>query len=230
MIDYFIFSTKDAKQYGVDGAVMLHHIRYWIAKNEANENNYHEGQFWTYNSTKAFALLFPFYSPRKIGRILKKLEDEGAIISGNFNGKRYDRTKWFTLSNAFTETGNLHLSKTVNGITEFVEPIPKYNQSTTQNTTRKGIVLPFEGGLFGETWQTWKEYKRVEKNFKFKSKVSEQAALLNLQKISNNNETQAIEIIHNAIAQGWAGLYADKKGKAKKGFDNTKYLAHLESL
>ena len=230
MIDYFIFSTKDAKQYGVDGAVMLHHIRYWIAKNEANENNYHEGQYWTYNSTKAFAQLFPFWTARKIGRVLKKLEDEGAIISGNFNGKRYDRTKWFTLSNAITETGNIHLSKTVNGITEFVEPIPKYNQSTTQNTTRKGIVLPFEGYNFAEAWQIWKEYKRVEKNFKFKSKVSEQAALLNLQKISNNNETQAIEIIHNAIAQGWAGLYADKKGKAKKGFDNSKYFAHLESL
>ena len=92
MIDYYTFSKVDAEQYGVDGAVMLHHIRYWIAKNEANENNYHEGQYWTYNSTKAFAHLFPFYSARKIGRILSKLEDEGAIISGNFNGKKYDRS------------------------------------------------------------------------------------------------------------------------------------------
>jgi len=230
VIDYYTFSKVDAEQYGVDGAVMLHHIRYWIAKNEANENNYHEGKYWTYNSTKAFAQLFPFYSARKIGRILSKLEDEGAIISGNFNGKKYDRTKWFTLSNAFTEKGNLHLTKMVNGITEFVEPIPKYNQSITHNTTKKEIVMPFDSNLFNETWQTWKEYKRVEKNFKFKSQISEQTALVNLQKISNNNETQAIEIIHNAIAQGWAGLYADKKGKAQKGFDNSKYLTYIETL
>jgi len=64
----------------------------------------------------------------------------------------------------------------------------------------------------------------------YKSSISEQAALLNLQKISNQNEQQAIEIIHNAIAQGWSGLYADKKAKAKKGFDNDKYLAHLDTL
>ena len=229
MIEYFCFSKDDAEQYGVDGAVMLHHIRYWVAKNEANENNYHEDKYWTYNSTKAFAQLFPFYSARKIGRILTKLEDDGAIISGNFNGKRYDRTKWFTLVNAITESGNIHLTKTVNGITEIVEPIPKHNQSTTQNTPIK-VILPFEGGKFAEAWQMWKQYKKVEKGFKFKSSISEQASLLNLQKISNQNEQQAIEIIHNAIAQGWAGLYADKKAKGKKGFDNQKYLAHLESL
>jgi len=230
MIEFFTFSTKDANQYGVDGAVVLHHIRYWIAKNEANENNYHDGKYWTYNSTTAFAKLFPFYSARKIGRILTKLEDEGVVISGNFNGKRYDRTKWFTLSNAFTEKGDIHLTKTVNGITKSVEPIPDNNQITTQNTTKKGIVMPFGGDLFAETWQIWKQYKKEEKNFRFKSSISEQASLIDLQKISNNNETDAIAIIHKAISKGWSGLHADKKATGKKGFDNAKYLAHLESL
>ena len=230
MIDYFTFSTKDAKQYGVDGAIMLHHIRYWVAKNEANETNFHDGQYWTYNSTTAFAKLFPFYSARKIGRILSKLEEESAIISGNFNGKRYDRTKWFTLVNAITENGMLHLTKTVNAITESVEPIPKYNQSTTQITTKKGIELPFEGELFAEAWQIWKQYKKLEKNFRFKSSISEQASLINLQKISNNNEQDAITIIHTAVAQGWSGLYADKKAKGKKEFDNAKYSDYLDTL
>ena len=230
MIDYFTFSTKDAKQYGVDGAIMLHHIRYWVAKNEANETNFHEGQYWTYNSTTAFAQLFPFWSARKIGRILSKLEDDGAIISGNFNGKRYDRTKWFTLVNAITENGMLHLTKTVNAITESVEPIPKYNQSTTQITTKKGIEMPFEGYKFAEAWQIWKQYKKLEKNFRFKSSISEQASLINLQKISNNNEQDAITIIHTAVAQGWSGLYAGKKAKGEKGFDNAKYSDYLDTL
>ena len=229
MIEYFCFSKEDAEQYGVDGAVMLHHIRYWVAKNEANENNYHDNMYWTYNSTKAFAQLFPFWSARKIGRILSKLEDDGAIISGNFNGSRYDRTKWFTLANPITENDTLHLSKMVNGNTAIVEPIPKYNHVTTQNTTKEKVVMPFEGGKFADAWQIWKQYKKVEKGFGFKSSISEQASLLNLQKISNN-EQEAITIIHNAIAQGWSGLYADKKAKRKKGFDKEKYLAHLDTL
>ena len=230
MIDYFTFSTKDAEQYGVDGAIMLHHIRYWVAKNEANETNFHDGQYWTYNSTTAFAKLFPFYSARKIGRILSKLEDESAIISGNFNGKRYDRTKWFTMVNAITENGTLHLTKTVNAITETVEPIPKYNHITTQITTKKGIEMPFEGELFAEAWQIWKQYKKLEKNFRFKSSISEQASLINLQKISNNNEQDAITIIHTSVAQGWSGFYADKKAKGKKEFDKEKYSDYLNTL
>ena len=230
MIDYFTFSTKDAKQYGVDGAIMLHHIRYWVAKNEANETNFHEGQYWTYNSTTAFAKLFPFYSARKIGRILSKLEEESAIISGNFNGKRYDRTKWFTMVNAITENGTLHLTKMVNGITEYVEPIPKYNHITTQNTNKKGIEMPFEGYKFAEAWQIWKQYKKLEKNFRFKSSISEQASLINLQKISNNNEQDAITIIHTSVAQGWSGFYADKKAKGEKGFDKEKYSDYLNTL
>ena len=230
MIDYFCFSKDDAEQYGVDGAVMLHHIRYWVAKNEANENNYHENMYWTYNSTKAFAQLFPFWSARKIGRILSKLEDDGAVISGNFNGSRYDRTRWFTLANPITENDTLHLSKMVNGNTVSVEPIPKYNHITTQNTTKEKVVMPFEGELFADAWQIWKQYKKEEKNFRFKSSISEQASLLNLQKISNTNEQEAITIIHTSIAQGWTGFYADKKAKRKKGFDKEKYLAHLDTL
>jgi len=229
VIDYFTFSKVDAQKYGVDGAVMLYHVRYWVAKNEANENNFHEGQYWTYNSTKAFAILFPFYTARKIGRILTKLEDDGAIVSGNFNGKRYDRTKWFTLVNAITENGTLHLSNLVNAITESVEPIPKYNQVTTQDTTKK-VIFPFEGVLFAEAWALWKQYKKEEKNFRFRSTISEQASLLDLQKISNNNEQQAIAIIHTAISKGWAGLHADRKAKEEKGFDREKYSAHLDTL
>ena len=230
MIDYFTFSNVDAQKYGVDGAVMLYHVRYWVAKNEANENNLHEGRYWTYNSTKAFAKLFPFYSARKIGRILSKLEDDGALVSGNFNGNLYDRTKWFTLANPIPEKRTYHLTKTANGKPIYVEPIPEYNQVTTQNIHRKEIVMPFDGEGFLEAWQLWKQYKKEEKNFRFKSPISEQASLLDLQKISNQNEQQAIAIIHTAISKGWAGLHADKKAKGKKEFDREKYQAHLDSF
>ena len=237
MIDYFTFSAKDANQYGVDGAILLHHLRYWVAKNEANETNFHDGQYWTYNSTKAFENLFPFWSSRKIGRLLSKLEKDGAIITGNYNKIRYDRTKWFTLSNVITKncksnTQNCQMDSTklVNGVAECVEPIPKYNHITTQITTKKGIELPFEGYKFAEAWQIWKQYKKVEKNFRFKSSISEQASLINLQKISNNNEQDAITIIHTSVAQGWSGFYADKKAKGKKEFDNAKYSDYLDTL
>tara|TARA_R110000765_G_scaffold313726_1_gene406662 strand:+ start:168 stop:854 length:687 start_codon:yes stop_codon:yes gene_type:complete len=228
MIDYFTFSTKDANQYGVDGAILLHHLRYWVAKNEANDKNFHEGKYWTYNSTSAFSKLFPFYTARKIGRLLTMLEDEGAIQSGNYNAKRYDRTKWFTLSNAFTESGTIHLPNLSNAYTKNVEPIPYNNQSITQSTTKRGLVFPFESKKFLKFWGIWKQYKKDEYKYTYNSLVSEQAALKNLAKISKNNEQNAIELIEHAIAQGWKGLYSTKKGDNK--FDADEYRSYNESL
>ncbi len=228
MIDYFTFSRIDAEQYGVDGAVMLHHIRYWVAKNEANDHNYRDGKYWTYNTQSALAQLFPYWSARKVGRILSKLEEEGAIESGNYNDKKYDRTKWFTLSNGIDKTGDVHLSKLTNANTEIVEPIPDNNQRTKHNTN---IVYPWDSELFKKTWDIWKQYKKEQFNFKYANKYTEQAQLKKLTNLAQNEEQKAIELIEYAIAEGWKGFYPIRnKATTSNGFDAEKYRAHLESL
>jgi hypothetical protein len=229
MIDYFTFSTKDANQYGVDGAILLHHIRYWVAKNEANDKNYHDGSYWTYNSTNAFSKLFPFWTARKVGRLLQKLEDDGAILSGNFNEKKYDRTKWFTLVNAITESGDFHLTNMVNAYTKNVEPIPDNNHITTQITNQE-VIVPFDSDLFRESWELWKRYKREQFKFTYKSIISEQATLKDLAEISNHDEQNAIKLIHRAIAKGWKGIHAAKdQGKDNK-FDSDVYRTYLNTI
>lgn len=245
MVNQLSFSVDAAKVHGVEGAVLLSHIVYWVYRNQLNKQNEIDGRFWTYNSANTFAKLFPFWKPTKIRRLLNKLEQENAIIIGCHNKARYDRTKWFAITKQTESLYALHYSELNNALLKNEQSIIQNetmqssevnnlyqitNQVTTQITTKEKVVMPFEGELFLEAWKLWKEYKRVEKNFRFKSSISEQASLLNLQKISNQNEQQAIAIIHNAIAQGWSGLYADKKAKAKKGFDNDKYLAHLDTL
>lgn len=57
----------------------------------------HDGYIWTYNSQEAFSNLFPYFSPKKVGNLLRKMEKNGIIKSGNYNHSPYDRTKWYTL-------------------------------------------------------------------------------------------------------------------------------------
>lgn len=230
MIDYFTFSTKDANQYGVDGAILLHHIRYWVAKNEANDKNYHDDRYWTYNSQTAFSKLFPFWTARKIGRLLTKLEEDGVILSGNYNDKRYDRTKWFTLVNGITDLGGIHLSKMTNAITKNDSPIPDNNHSITQSTNKGGLVMPFDSSNFQKFWGIWKDYKKVEHKFAYRSVIAEQAALKHLNKISNNNEAKSIELIEYAIAHGWKGIFPTKERNADKKFDSDEYSAYIDTL
>jgi hypothetical protein len=92
------FSIFDARKYGVEEAILLHNLKFWIAKNKANEKHFHDGRTWTYNSQRAFAELFPYMSVSKIQRALAKLEKQGAILKGNYNKMRYDRTAWYALT------------------------------------------------------------------------------------------------------------------------------------
>lgn len=70
------------------------------------------------------------------------------------------------------------------------------------------VVLPFDTDTFRAAWAQWKGYKAAQHRFTFKGADTEQIALHQLQKISNNNERTAIEIIGTSIANGWKGLFA----------------------
>lgn len=71
------------------------------------------------------------------------------------------------------------------------------------------IVFPFDSENFRAQWNIWKDYKQKEFNFKFKSLGSEQANLTQLTNLAEN-ETEAIAIIHQSMANGWKGFFKIK--------------------
>lgn len=87
-----------AQLVGTNAALILENISYWCEHNAANNTNLHDGHYWTYNSTKAFGELFPYMTVNVIRTALKKLKDNGLILTGNFNKSAYDRTTWYTLT------------------------------------------------------------------------------------------------------------------------------------
>lgn len=109
------FDAEVAKVFGVDEAIMIYNLGYWIRKNEANGKHFHNGRYWTYNSIEAFVKLFPFWTARQIRRILKSLEEKGVIITGNYNTSAYDRTTWYAFSEPFLRNCQVDLTKTSNG-------------------------------------------------------------------------------------------------------------------
>ena len=89
------FSPEIANRVGLNAAVLYQNIVWWSQKNAANGKHQHDGRYWTYNSVKAFSELFPYFSPKQIRTALTRLENDGLILSGNFNNAGYDRTKWY---------------------------------------------------------------------------------------------------------------------------------------
>ena len=91
----YTFDEKIAIEYGVNEAIMITNFQFWIRKNKANDKNFYDGHYWTYNSKKAFADLFPFWTEKQVKTILQHLCEKGILIKGNYNQSPFDRTLWY---------------------------------------------------------------------------------------------------------------------------------------
>ena len=126
------FDVGIATEFCIEAAVIIDNLSFWIEKNKANEKHFHDGSYWTYNSIKAFNELFPYMSESTIRRVLKTLEENGIIKTGNYNKAGYDRTLWYAitekgfslLNKSILSNQQMGLSKTTNGISQNSEPIP----------------------------------------------------------------------------------------------------------
>lgn len=128
------FNVGDAVLYGIEKAILLQNIRYWLDKNKANRKNEFDGYYWTYNSSSAFAELFPYMSAKKIARLLKELENDGLLLVGNYNKSAYDRTKWYSMSEFSTsQNGNIHFPNLSNELPKIEQPIPDINTDKKQD-------------------------------------------------------------------------------------------------
>lgn len=129
------FDVDIAVKYGIVEAVLLNHFQFWIEHNAANETNFYDGRYWTFNSMKALGIIFPYLSGKKIRNALKHLQDEGLLLVGNYNKSTYDRTLWYALSDlavSILPKGQMDFSKRANGNIQKGKPIPdKYTDNIT---------------------------------------------------------------------------------------------------
>ncbi len=87
----------------------------------------------------------------------------------------------------------------------------------TAEQLRQNLELPWSGEKFDAAWTGWKQYKKSEHGFKYKSELSETAALKELSEFSEGNEEKAIQIIQTSIANGWKGFFKIKNGIKQNG-------------
>lgn len=83
-----------ATEIGLNEAVMLQQMHYWILKS----NKYFDGKAWFYKTLEEWEQEFPFWSQSTIRRVIGSLEKMNLILVGNFNQKKFDKTKWYTVN------------------------------------------------------------------------------------------------------------------------------------
>lgn len=222
----YSFDEEVAKEVGVNCAVILDKFTWWIRQNEANERNFHDGKYWTFNSTKALTDMFPFYNARQIGHILKKLVDNGYLATGNYNKVPFDRTLWYTLTEKgerlmqnkqmhFTKMVNESLQKCEMRFDKNVKPIPVYTSKETLSNNNKSIlsydnITPSDEGEYPE------KVAEENPNIEIKTNIG----------VNTNIEVETKKVTHSKLGKKKSGNYEGEikeivtylNEKAKKNF------------
>lgn len=97
--DTQILRKKLAKAIGLNEAIVLNQLHYWIEKNRRTNKNLYDNRYWVYNTYENWQNQdFEYWSIDTIKRTFTKLEKMGLVLSGNFNKMPMDRTKWYTIN------------------------------------------------------------------------------------------------------------------------------------
>lgn len=140
----FYFNAEVAQVYGVDGAIFLHFMAFWVRKNRANKRHLHDGRIWTYNTLGALTELFPFWSRRQLERVIANLKDQGALLTGNYNGDKTNRTVWYALSDSVLEMYKIAPPISPNGEMDITKKGGPYHQTgkCNKDTVTNQLYIP----------------------------------------------------------------------------------------
>jgi len=96
-----VINTELACLIGLNEAIVLQQLHYWIEKNKATNTNFHDGRYWTYGTVQQYRDRdFRFWSFETVKRTIARLVSQGLIISGNYNKMKLDQTKWYAIDYA----------------------------------------------------------------------------------------------------------------------------------
>lgn len=124
---------------------MLQQMHYWLLKS-ANEFT---GVKWFYKTLEEWQTEFPFWSAMTIRRTLGSLEKQKIIKIGNFNKKKFDKTKWYTIdyqrvNRRCVQNEQTMCSNCTDGCVQFEQT---YTREYTETTTENNNNVPKEKPL-----------------------------------------------------------------------------------
>ena len=236
------FDVDIAKKYGVQCAVILENLNFWIEKNRANEKHFYDGHYWTYNSKKAFSELLPYLTAKQIDYAIGKLVDEGILIKGNYNKSAYDRTLWYAITDiGYSILQNCQMESTVlgNGITQNVQPIPYINKDNKKNNNKDkkkvsksntfdAIISNYANGneeikdLLGE-WLKVRKAKRAA--------MTDKAIQMNidkLDKLAAESKMSVSDYLKEIICRGWAAFFVINNYSNKNSDNKASSVSHAQ--
>lgn len=231
-----------ALRYGLEESIFLDSIMFWYKENKANQRNFRDGRWWTFNSISAFVELFPWWSGKQIRRIVTSCKDKGALLSENFNNNTRDRTLWYTPSdellalyglsqsgNCICPFGQMDLQEQANGTAQTgkcnIEHVKTHVETHDRgplppkaSTDEVSAVFDGYAGEDRELRERLEEFRESRKRKRKPLHTQRAAKILagRLDKLSGGDRAVKLALLDNAILHSWDSVYPLKEADGVK--------------
>lgn len=226
-----------AERYGLEEAIFMDAIVHWYRVNRADNKNFHDGRWWTYNTVKAFDQTFPWWSTKQIRRIITSCKDKGALLTCTHNKDSRDRTTWYSPSdeilalygdadfgNCICPNGQMDVPERADTIAQTGEALPCNNHVGTHDippkSPKKETGKKYEldekakdllNAYVGKDQELANAMKDMIENRKeLKATNSERAIkslLQELDRLSYGSRANKIALLRRAVASSWKIVY-----------------------
>ena len=228
----YAFTRKAAVGVGVNAAIVLNHIGYWLSANESNGQNFKDGRYWMYYTIEAFCVQMPFFSRATIVRILNKLKAEEYIVTGEYNESPYDHTKWYSLTDksrilldlppAIDSKQAIRHAQDEHVRNDLDEPIDvlRMSKSTINKKITTKITNKITSNLPPALTKALDAFAAMRK--KIRAPLTDRAielTLQNLERIAPGDPDKQAAILDQSTMHGWRGVFPLKNDMKPGGHD-----------
>lgn len=212
-----------ALRYGLEEAIFLDSLMFWYKENRANQRNYQDGRWWTYNSISALSQMFPWWSVKQLRRITERCREKGAVLAENFNEDRKDRTLWYTPSDELLElygmsengncicpNGQTHLPKRADTFAQMgktnIEHVKTSVETSIENASDVFDEYAGDDIILRQRLTDFQESRRQKKKPLYTSRAAK-ILVGKLERLSGGDRACKLALLDNAILHGWDSVY-----------------------
>lgn len=226
-----VINSELAVKIGLNEAIVLRQIYYWLEINEKLKRNYYDGKYWSYNTMENWRKEnFPWWSTKTVERAFKNLVNSGLVITGNYNKDSRDRTKWYSIDEdvlekilkdtveistsdcpcANRQNDEMHTDNSTEAL-----PETTYREHYTENTDKDFILSNKEKKTLSKNYKGSKTSATNNINIlninNIPSRTTEQKEVYRKQKQKNRSEKYRDEDVPQILYNKFNSLYGEQE-------------------